>query len=44
MGHALLMGHLEKEQEGQLLHVVAVGEPVIAEDVAVVPEFLDNLG
>ena len=41
---ALLVGHLEEEQKRQLLDVVAVRKPVIAQDVAVVPEFLDQLG
>jgi hypothetical protein len=36
-----LFGHLEKQQQCQLLNVVAVAHPVIAQDVAVVPEFLD---
>jgi hypothetical protein len=35
--------HLEEEQVGELLDVVAVGEAVVAEDIAVVPELLDNL-
>ena len=38
----LLIGHLEKEQKRQLFDVVAIGESIIAEDVAVVPEFLDD--
>jgi hypothetical protein len=38
-----LVGHFEEEQEGELLDVVAVGEAVVAEQVAVVPELLDNL-
>jgi hypothetical protein len=38
-----LVGHLEEEEVGQLLDVVAVGEAVVAQDVAVVPEFLDDL-
>jgi len=38
-----LIRHLEEEQKRQLLDVVAVGQPVIAEDVAVVPEFLNEL-
>ena len=37
-----LVGHLEEEQEGELLQVVLVGEPVVAEDVAVGPELLDQ--
>ena len=39
----LLVGHLEEEQVRELLDVVAVGEAVVAEDVAVVPELLDDL-
>lgn len=42
-GLGLLVGHLEEEQVGELLDVVAVGEAVVAEDVAVVPELLDDL-
>jgi hypothetical protein len=37
-----LVGHLEEKQEGELLEVVLVGEAVVAEDVAVGPEFLDD--
>ncbi|MEA2594697.1 MAG: hypothetical protein QOF01_1166, partial [Thermomicrobiales bacterium] len=37
------MGHLEEEEVGELLDVVAVGEAVVAADVAIVPEFLDDL-
>ena len=38
----LLVGHLQEEQVGELLEVVAVREPVVAQDVAVVPEPLDE--
>jgi len=38
-----LVGHLEKEQIGQLLDVIAVAHAVIPQNVAVVPEFLDNI-
>ena len=38
----LLVGHLEEQQVRELFQVVAVGEPVVAEDVAVVPEFVDD--
>ena len=41
-GLRLLVGHLEEQQVGELLDVVAVGEPVVAQDVAVVPEALDE--
>src|SRR5437867_2736228 len=37
-----LVGHLEEQQEGELLEVILVGEPVVAQDVAVRPEFLDD--
>ena len=40
----LLVGHLEEEQVGELLDVVAVGDAVVAQDVAVVPEALDDGG
>ena len=40
---ALLIRHLKEEQKRQLLDVVAVRQPVIAQDVAVIPEFLDEL-
>src|SRR5207244_3900167 len=35
-----VVGHLEEEQEGELLQVVLVREPVVAEDIAVGPELL----
>jgi hypothetical protein len=37
-----LVGHLEKEQERELLEVVLVGQAVVAEDVAVGPQLLDD--
>ena len=37
-----LVRHLEEEQEGELLDVVQVREPVVAQDVAVAPELLDD--
>jgi hypothetical protein len=40
----LLVGHLEEEQIRQLLQVIAVGQPVVPQDVAVVPELLNELG
>ena len=40
----LLVGHLEEEQKGELLDVVAVRQAVIPQDVAVVPELLDESG
>ena len=42
-GPALLVRHLEKEQKRQLLDIVAVRQPVIAQDVTIVPEFLNEL-
>jgi hypothetical protein len=41
---AVLVVHLEEEQVGELLDVVAVGHAVVAQDVAVVPEALDDGG
>src|SRR5207302_359200 len=41
-GFHLLIGHLQEKQEGQLLDVVPVREAVIAENVAVIPELLNN--
>ena len=37
-----LVGHLEKQQVRQLLDIVAVAHAVVAEDVAVVPELLND--
>ena len=39
----LLVRHLQEEEVRELLDVVAVGEPVVPKDIAVVPEFLDDL-
>jgi len=39
----LLIRHFKKQQIRELLNVVAVTDSVVAEDVAVVPETLDNL-
>ena len=39
-----LVGHLQEEQEGELFDVVALGEAVVAEDVTIRPELLDDLG
>src|SRR3989338_6882938 len=39
-----LVGHLEEQQVCQLFDVVTVAHPVVAQDVAVVPEFLDDRG
>ncbi len=38
----LLIGHLEEEQVGQLLDVVAVADAVVPQDVTVIPQALDN--
>ncbi len=38
-----LIGHLEEQQIRQLLDVVAIAHPIVTQDVAVVPEFLDDL-
>src|SRR5262245_55057340 len=40
---ALLIRHLEEEQKRQLLDIIPVRQPVIAQDVAVIPEFLNEL-
>lgn len=40
---ALLIRHLEEKQIRQLLDVIAIRQPVIPQDVAVVPELLNNL-
>jgi len=37
-----LVGHLEEQQIGELLHVVAIAHAVVAQHVAVVPELLDE--
>ena len=39
-----LMRHLQEKQIGELFQVVAVGKPGITQDVAVVPELLDDRG
>src|ERR1022692_1024456 len=36
--------HLEEEKIGELLDVIAVGDSVVAEQVAVVPDFVDEIG
>jgi hypothetical protein len=43
-GDAALVGHLEKEQIGDLLDVVAIVDAVVAQRVAEAPEFLDDVG
>lgn len=41
---ALHIHHFKEKQESQLLNIVAVRQPVVAQDVAVVPEFLNEGG
>ena len=41
---AALVGHLEEQQVGDLLDVVAVVDAVVAQGVAEAPEFLDDVG
>ena len=41
---AALVHHLQEDEVGELLQVVAVGEPGVPEDVAVVPELLADGG
>ncbi|MCL4685454.1 hypothetical protein KJ059_11960 [Myxococcota bacterium] len=38
----MLAGHLEKEQERELLGIALVRKPVVVQDVAVGPELLDD--
>jgi len=40
----LLIRHLEEEQKGQLLQIIPIRETIIPEDIAVIPEFLDECG
>ena len=39
-----LVVHFEEEEIGELLDVVAVGDPVVTEEIAVVPDFVDEVG
>ena len=39
----LLVRHLQEEEARELLDIVAVGEAVVSENVAVVPQLLDDL-
>ena len=41
---AALIGHLEEQQVGELLYVVAIAHAIVAQHVAVVPELLDDGG
>lgn len=43
-GHFLFLGHLEEKEECQLLDIVAIINPVVAQDVAEAPEFIDQVG
>lgn len=43
-GARLLGHHFEEEQEGELLDVVLIGGAVVPQDVAVIPELLDDGG
>jgi hypothetical protein len=38
----LLISHLEEDEVGQLLDVITIADALITEDVAVVPDFLDD--
>jgi hypothetical protein len=38
-----LLGHLEEEQEGQFGYILVIGDAVIPEDVAEVPQSLNNI-
>ena len=38
------MRHLQEKQIGELLRVIAIGETIAAQDVAVVPKFLNDGG
>jgi len=38
----LLIGHFEEKKKRELLDVVAVRKAVIAQQIAVIPEFLDD--
>ena len=42
-GLRLLVGHLQEEQERDLLRVGHVGEPVVPEDVGEIPGLVDDL-
>ena len=39
---ALLVGHLEEEEKRELLDIVAVRQAVIAKNITIIPEFLDQ--
>ncbi len=42
-GFDLLVRHFQEQQKRQLLNVIAVGQAVIPQDVAVVPKLLNEL-
>ena len=42
MSVGALVGHLQEEQERELLQVVLVAQAVVAQDLAVAPELLDD--
>jgi hypothetical protein len=39
-----LVVHLEEEKIGELFDVVAVGDPIVAKQVAVIPDLVDETG
>ena len=39
---SLFVGHFQKEQERDLLGASHVGNPIIAQDMRIVPSFVDN--
>jgi hypothetical protein len=41
VGRAGALVHFEEEKIGELLDIIAVGDSVVAEEVAVVPDFVD---
>ena len=38
----LLVRHFQEQQKRQLLHVIAIRQTIIAENVAIIPKFLDK--
>ena len=38
----LFIRHLEEDQVGELFHVIAIAHAIVAQHVAVVPDFLDD--
>jgi hypothetical protein len=38
-----IIRHFQEQQKRELFHVVAVGKAIVSEDVAAIPEFLDEL-